>query len=169
MAPSTCSGGCSAGDVGRGSARRFEDGRGPAVGSRPSSNATHPWSRPTWRTPVRRRLRPVVSRTSALLPLLLVFTLLAAPAVASAEVAASDDVVVLAADADGEPAGPIPGERTNADNPASELGAYEELETPFTWAASFILLFAGVVGLVIGAGLYQLLVRGPRQRENAAS
>lgn len=104
-------------------------------------------------------------RLLLVLSMALVVASLAAPAVATTD--APGEVALLAAPA-GDPAGPDPQPRDAEGNPAGELGAYEELETPFTWAASFLLLFAGVVGLVLFGGLYYLLVHRPaREREHA--
>ena len=96
---------------------------------------------------------------------LLAMLLLAAPATAFAEDAAAEDAVVLAAEA-GDPVGPVPAERTADDNAARELAGYENQDLPVTWGAAWILAFAGLVGLVLLGGLYQLLVRGPAQKSD---
>jgi hypothetical protein len=101
-----------------------------------------------------------------LVPLLLALVLVSAPAAASAETVPAD-AVVLAAAAEGEPLGPDPAPRDQLDNPARSLAGYEDPELQFTWAASFILLVAAVVGLVIGLGLWYLLVLRPEKREAA--
>jgi hypothetical protein len=101
---------------------------------------------------------------------LLALASLALPAAALADGsgAASDAGVVLAAEADEEGAdlGPDPQPRDAADNPARTQGGYEDQETPFTWGAAWILSFAGLVGVVLLAGLYELLVRRPAQRSS---
>ncbi len=103
-----------------------------------------------------------------LAPLLLALALLAAPTAAAADVAPSPaDTVILAADA-GEPVGPEPQPRDQLDNPARSLAGYEDPEVQFTWAASFILLVVGVIGLVVGAGLWYVLVRRPDRDQQAA-
>jgi hypothetical protein len=103
-----------------------------------------------------------------LAPLLLALVLLSAPAAASADVLeVPADALVLAAEADGEPLGPDPQPRDQLDNPARSLAGYEDPELQFTWAASFILLVVGVIGLVIGGGLWYLLVMRPEQQETA--
>jgi hypothetical protein len=108
-------------------------------------------------------------RLTWLAPLLLAVALLATPTAASADVAAVDeDTVVLAAEADGEPLGPDPQPRDAEGNAARELAGYETPEIQFTWAASFILLGAAVTGLVVGGGLWYLLVVRPN-RESAGS
>jgi hypothetical protein len=104
-----------------------------------------------------------------LAPLLLALVLLAAPTAAVADITeAPDDALVLAAEADGEPLGPDPQPRDQLDNPARSLAGYEDPEIQFTWAASFILLVVGVTGLVIGAGLWYLLVLRPEREDQAA-
>jgi hypothetical protein len=114
------------------------------------------------------------------LPALLALLLLAAPAAASAGPDAGAGDLLLAAEAgddegveeDEDPedvdVGPDPQPR-GEDNPASELGGYGDLDTPFTWGAAFIMLFLGVVGLVSLAGLYWLLVHRPSQKESAGA
>jgi hypothetical protein len=103
-----------------------------------------------------------------LAPLLLALVLLSAPAAASADVVeVPADAVLLAAEADGEPLGPDPQPRDQLDNPARSLAGYEDPELQFTWAASFILLVVGVIGLVIGAGLWYLLVMRPEKQGTA--
>ena len=102
-------------------------------------------------------------------PALLLLLALALVAVPGAAFAADAPTAVLAQeDAEEEvdegPGGPDPMPRESEDNPARTLSGYEDQETPFTWGAAWILTFAGVVGLLLMGGLYQLLVRGPRQR-----
>lgn len=100
---------------------------------------------------------------SALMALLAV-ALLATPVSAASQDAAEPTSVVMAAEADDAPAGPDPAKRHDEDNPARELGGYEDRDTPFTWGAAWILTVAGVVGLVLLLALYHLLVRRPAQR-----
>ena len=97
---------------------------------------------------------------------LLAMLMLAAPVTAIADEGLGSGTAILAAEA-GEPVGPNPAERTAEDNPARELAGYEDRELPFTWGAAWILAFAGLVGLVMLGGLYQLLVRGPAQKSNS--
>lgn len=104
-----------------------------------------------------------------LAPLLLALVMLTAPTAAAADITeVPEDALVLAVEADGEPLGPDPQPRDQLDNPARSLAGYEDPEIQFTWAASFILLVVGVVGLVIGAGLWYLLVLRPEREEQAA-
>ncbi len=107
-------------------------------------------------------------RVPALL-LLLALALVAVPGVAFADdapttVLAQEDMEEEGEEADEGPGGPDPMPREQEENPARTLSGYEDQETPFTWGAAWILTFAGVVGLLLMGGLYQLLVRGPRQR-----
>jgi hypothetical protein len=100
-----------------------------------------------------------------LAPLLLALLLLSVPTAASADVVeVPADAVVLAAEADGEPLGPDPQPRDQLENPARSLAGYEDPELQFTWAASFILLVLGVVGLVVGGGLWYLLIVRPEKQ-----
>jgi hypothetical protein len=105
-------------------------------------------------------------RRLPVLLVLLAMMLLAVPGAAFADDAGATDTVVLAAE-EGEPVGPIPAERTAEENPARELAGYEDQDLPFTWGAAWILAFAGLVGLVLLGGLYQLLVRGPSQKASS--
>jgi hypothetical protein len=111
------------------------------------------------------------------LPALLALAVLAAPAAALADDLADlgDDVLILAEEEaedmleEEEEAhlGPDPQPREAEDNPARELGGYDDLDVPFTWGAAFIMLFLGVGGLVLLGGLYWLLVHRPAQNKEA--
>jgi hypothetical protein len=104
------------------------------------------------------------------LPALLALLLLAVPAAAQAADDGGADLLLAAEAEDGEGGGgPEPMPRDAEDNPATDLGGYGELDTPFTWGAAFIMLFLGVVGLVALGGLYWLLVHRPRQKETAGA
>lgn len=98
--------------------------------------------------------------------LVLIGLVLSAVLLAPVTAFASDGTDVLLAAADGEELGPAPQPRDAEENPARELAGYEDRDTPFTWGAAWILTFAGVVGLLLLVGLYQLLVRRPA-RESA--
>jgi hypothetical protein len=101
-----------------------------------------------------------------------VFLLLAAVTVALAAVLAvgtgtarADDgasvgSIVLAAEA-GELLGPEPMPRMAEDNPARELAGYEDLETPFTWGAAWLLTFLGLGGLLAMGIVYWRAVDRP--------
>jgi hypothetical protein len=108
------------------------------------------------------------------LPALLALFLLAVPAAALAGDDGGADVLLAAEAEEGEEGedaggGPDPMPRDAEDNPATELGGYGDLDTPFTWGAAFIMLFLGVVGLVALGGLYWLLVHRPSQKETAGA
>ncbi len=105
-----------------------------------------------------RRVTVIASLVALLIAALPMSAAIAAPAVAD------EHVVLLAVD---EPAGPEPALRTDEDNAARTLSGYEDNELPFTWGAAWILSFAGLVGLTLMLGLYQLLVRGPAQRQDS--
>lgn len=99
---------------------------------------------------------------------LLALSLLVAPATAFADSAAEapGEVVVLAAEG-GEDLGPDPQPRDAEENPARTEGGYEDQDTPFTWGAAWILVFAGLMGVVLLGGLYELLVRRPAQKASS--
>jgi hypothetical protein len=107
-----------------------------------------------------RRVTVIASLVALLIVALPMSAALAAPAAA-----ADGSVVVLAVD--DAPAGPEPAARTDEDNAARTLAGYEDNELPFTWGAAWILSFAGLVGVILLVGLYQLLVRGPAQRQDS--
>lgn len=86
---------------------------------------------------------------------------------ADAEAGGEEDVVEE--EDEGADLGPDPMPREAEDNPARDLGGYGDLEVPFTWGASFIMLFLGVGGLVTLVGLYWLLVHRPKQKETAGA
>jgi hypothetical protein len=68
--------------------------------------------------------------------------------------------VVLAVDG-AELLGPDPVPRMAEDNPARELGGYEDRDIPFTWGAAWLLTFLGVGGLVTMGLVYWLRVERP--------
>jgi hypothetical protein len=73
--------------------------------------------------------------------------------------AETDGSVVLAVE--GEPLGPEPMPRDAEDNPARELGGYEDREIPFTWGAAWLLSFAGLAGVAVMALVYFRAVQRP--------
>lgn len=75
---------------------------------------------------------------------------------ASAEV----DHVTLAVEGAGL-LGPDPMPRDAEDNPARELGGYEDREIPFTWGAAWLLTFLGVGGLATMGLVYWRAVDRP--------
>ena len=96
---------------------------------------------------------------------LVALAVLAVPAVADDEVAASEQILAVEDEA---PSGPDPMDRNDPDNAARELGGFEDPEVPFTYYAAYLLAFAGLVGLVLMLGLYYLRVKRP-QRESSDS
>jgi len=74
--------------------------------------------------------------------------------------AADDGRVVLAVDG-ADLLGPDPMPRNAEDNPARELGGYEDLETPFTWGAAWLLTFLGLGGLATMGLVYWRAVDRP--------
>lgn len=95
-------------------------------------------------------------RRSSTLLLAVLIGLLLLPGIALAD--GAPEVEVLAVD---EPAGPDPAPRDAEDNPARELGDYGDRETPFTWAAAWLLAGLGFVGLALMLAFYRFRVRGP--------
>jgi len=83
-------------------------------------------------------------------------TTMAAPAAASADAGN----VVLAVDG-AELLGPDPVPRDAEENPARELGGYEDREVPFTWGAAWLLTFLGLGGLATMGLVYWRAVERP--------
>jgi len=73
---------------------------------------------------------------------------------------AQDGGVVLAAEG-AELLGPDPMPRTAEDNPARELGGYEDRDIPFTWGAAWLLTFLGLGGLATMGLVYWRAVDRP--------
>lgn len=106
---------------------------------------------------------PVAVPTRLLLALAVALLLLLAPATGAHDAtAAHADEVLLAVDADD--LGPEPQPREADGNAARELAGYEDQELMFTWAASILLLGLVVTLLVIGGGLWYLLVVRPNRQ-----
>jgi len=104
---------------------------------------------------------PAVNRSQRRLVLLLAAVALAASAMLGALVGpavAADGPVVLAVAGD---LGPEPMPRDAEDNPARELGGYEDLEIPFTWGAAWLLTFLGLGGLATMGLVYWRAVDRP--------
>lgn len=68
--------------------------------------------------------------------------------------------VVLAVDGAGL-LGPDPVARDAEENPARELGGYEDREVPFTWGAAWLLTFLGLGGLATMGLVYWRAVDRP--------
>jgi hypothetical protein len=73
---------------------------------------------------------------------------------------ASEGAVVLAVDG-ADLLGPTPLPRDAEDNPARELGGYEDREIPFTWGAAWLLTFLGLGGLATMGLVYWRAVDRP--------
>ncbi len=69
---------------------------------------------------------------------------------------------------DDAPAGPEPAPRDQDENPARDLGDYGDRETPFTWAAAWLLAGLGFVGIAVLLLIYRFRVLGP-ERSKASS
>lgn len=99
---------------------------------------------------------------SLLATLLLALALVAGPALAADEPApdlASTSVLLAA----GEVTGPEPAPRDAEDNPARELGGFNDKEIQFTWAAAWLLTAAFVFALLAGVLFFEFRVRRPSQ------
>ena len=101
--------------------------------------------------------------TAAMLRPVLLAVLAAAVAMgallATASAASADTGVVLAVDY--SQLGPDPMPRLAEDNPARELGGFEDRETPFTWGAAWLLTFLGFGGLATMGLVYWRAVDRP--------
>ena len=107
--------------------------------------------------PTRSALRsvPVV----AMLLAALVAAMLAGPLASSSSAKVSDTAVLLAVDY-GD-LGPDPMPRDAEENPARELGGYDDRETQFTWGAAWLLTFLGLGGLATMGLVYWRAVDRP--------
>ena len=108
------------------------------------------------------RTRAVVAAAAALAVLLAALPV--APAAATAGASAT---VVLAVDG-AELLGPDPVARDAEENPARELGGYEDRETPFTWGAAWLLTFLGLGGLATMGLVYWRAVDRPGRGRSPA-
>jgi hypothetical protein len=98
-------------------------------------------------------------RRGALLLIAATVALAALLTFASMPAAALDGGLVLAAE--GELLGPDPMPRNAEDNPARELGGYEDRDVPFTWGAAWLLTFLGLGGLATMGLVYWRAVDRP--------
>jgi len=99
--------------------------------------------------------RARIARSATVLGLTAVLTVgpIVAPAVAS-----SGTLVLSAAS---EPVGPVPAPRDAEDNPARDLGGYDDREVPFTWGAAWLLTFLGLGGFATMILVYYRAVDRP--------
>ena len=88
------------------------------------------------------------------------FGLVAMLALGASPASADDGRVTLAVEG-GDLLGPDPMPRDAEDNPARELGGYEDRETPFTWGAAWLLSFLGLGGLATMGLVYWRAVDRP--------
>lgn len=88
------------------------------------------------------------------------FGLVALLALDSASASAEEGRVTLAVEG-AELLGPDPMPRDAEDNPARELGGYEDRDTPFTWGAAWLLTFLGFGGLATMGIVYWRAVDRP--------
>ena len=79
---------------------------------------------------------------------------------AAADASADDGRVTLAVDG-AELLGPDPLPRNAEENPARELGGYEDRDIPFTWGAAWLLTFLGLGGLATMGIVYWRAVDRP--------
>lgn len=98
-------------------------------------------------------------RLLSLLSILLLAVLMVAAPAAASDTADAAQTVVLAVDDD--VTGPDPAPRNVEDNPARELGGFDDREIPFTWAAAWLLTAAFLAALVAGGLFYEYRVRRP--------
>lgn len=103
-------------------------------------------------------LRSPLRRAAVLLAVLLA-ALATVLLVGTGAAVADDGGVVLAVDY-GQ-LGPEPMPRNAEDNMARELAGYEDLETPFTWGAAWLLTFLGLGGLATMGLVYWRAVDRP--------
>jgi len=78
----------------------------------------------------------------------------------TAPASATDGAIVLAVDG-AELLGPDPMPRDAEENPARELGGYEDRDIPFTWGAAWLLTFLGLGGLATMGLVYWRAVDRP--------
>ncbi len=103
---------------------------------------------------------PVRRALGAAFAVMLAVVMLFAGAAGSAAAATGSDSVVLAVEG-AELLGPDPAPRDAEENPARELGGYEDREVPFTWGAAWLLTFLGLGGLATMGLVYWRAVERP--------
>jgi formate-dependent nitrite reductase membrane component NrfD len=107
------------------------------------------------RRPRRRRAALATRRAVAAL---LLTGVLGSGALAVPALAAPGAMVLAVSE---EPVGPEPAPRGADDNPARELGGYEDREVPFTWGAAWLLTFLGLSGVAVMLLVYYRSVARP--------
>jgi len=102
--------------------------------------------------------RPLL-RTTALMFAAVALAFAAVLGAGATAASAAPAAIVLAVD--GDDLGPTPLPRDAEDNPARELGGYEDREIPFTWGAAWLLTFLGLGGLATMGLVYWRAVDRP--------
>jgi hypothetical protein len=103
---------------------------------------------------------PVLIAPRVLLAVAMMLAALSVTLVTPAAAAPDEGSVVLAVDGAGL-LGPDPVARDAEENPARELGGYEDREVPFTWGAAWLLTFLGLGGLATMGLVYWRAVDRP--------
>ena len=103
---------------------------------------------------------PVLIAVRALLAVAVALAALSATLSTPAVAAPDAGSVVLAVDG-AELLGPDPVARDAEENPARDLGGYEDREVPFTWGAAWLLTFLGLGGLATMGLVYWRAVDRP--------
>lgn len=111
--------------------------------------------------------RPSAPRSRAVVAVAAALTVLLLAALPAAPAAATAGTVVLAVDG-AELLGPDPVARDAEENPARDLGGYEDRETPFTWGAAWLLTFLGLGGLATMGLVYWRAVDRPGRGRSPA-
>ena len=101
--------------------------------------------------------RMAAALLAAVVAVALMFVLAVAGATPASAVPADGAILAV----DGDLLGPDPMPRVAEDNPARELGGYEDREVPFTWGAAWLLSFTGLAGLAVMALVYFRAVDRP--------
>jgi len=78
--------------------------------------------------------------------------------------ASADDLGQVVLAVEGGDLGPEPADRLSDDNPARELGGYDDRDIPFTWGAAWLLAVTGLMGLAAAAWLYRMKVVRPQKQ-----
>lgn len=105
-------------------------------------------------------IRTASRALSAILAAALAIMVLIAGSAGPAAAVTGSGSVVLAVDG-AELLGPDPVPRDAEENPARELGGYEDREVPFTWGAAWLLTFLGLGGLATMGLVYWRAVERP--------
>ena len=100
-------------------------------------------------------------RRMAVLPVLVLALLVTPVTMATADSGVADTVTVaVEGGGEGEPVGPP----VKGPDDEGNVGAPDDYEAPFVWAASFLLLGGALTLILVLGGLYYVLVVRPQQR-----